>query len=830
MHTIKTKLKDFLFTTGVAMIALSALIFLIPMWTGASEGTFGFFMVHFILTIAYGIILLSNSKNKIREHRRIYTLLFLVLFLISAYALNREMEVFAASPVWLCCLLVLLCINYIISIFFESLPSFFKYLIFFLLGIALTLFLYMSFYLVPLYLFSALAAIGLGISLHTFVPLLFCICTLLLAKSLAAGRRRYWNGLYSGVVAAITVVVFYTITWQANVKQVNQSYSRAISEGSDELPTWIQIAQKVKISAVSERILKTDLVYVVPNWNDSFLWNVPHRTFGEEQLIHDPLVVLANLFSPKIYLNDEDKLAILKSQFNGRLQTEERLWTGKNLSTQLVNTSVRIWPQYRLAYTEKVLTVANHAQPYNWDRGEEAIYNFQLPEGSVITSLSLWVNGKEAKGILTTKEKADSAYKTIVGVENRDPSVVHWLEGNKVSVRVFPVMAKGTRIFKIGITSPLKSENGNLSYENISFDGPDATKASEDVKITLDKPVTGGFNQTAFKVDENNMYTRSGHYQPQWSFDIKAEALSTEVFSFGGSQYGIKPLITQRANADISDVFLDINDAWTNDEFNAVWASVKNKNVWVYNNELVKLSEENKQSLFNQLSQLKFSLFPVYVIRHASNSLLVSKSGAPSPNLSDMEGSSFLKTIKKYAAEKQKIHFFNIGSTLTPYLASLKEYRFFLYEQGDTKTLQTLLNKQQFAIDVENENEIAINAAGISIYKKEDSIAGKAPDHLMRLFTYNHIMQQLGQAGISGLADNSALVDQAEKAYIVSPVSSLVVLETQADYDRFGIEENKNSLKNASLKSKGAVPEPHEWVLIFLVAAIAVYLFYKNRM
>ena len=58
-------------------------------------------------------------------------------------------------------------------------------------------------------------------------------------------------------------------------------------------------------------------------------------------------------------------------------------------------------------------------------RGQkEAIYSFQLPEGSVATSLSLWVNGIERKGVLTTKEKAKEAEKASTSnqVNNTKPS------------------------------------------------------------------------------------------------------------------------------------------------------------------------------------------------------------------------------------------------------------------------------------------------------------------------------------------------------------------------------------------------------------------------
>ena len=65
---------------------------------------------------------------------------------------------------------------------------------------------------------------------------------------------------------------------------------------------------------------------------------------------------------------------------------------------------------------------------------------------------------------------------------------------------------------------------------------------------------------------------------------------------------------------------------------------------------------------------------------------------------------------------------------------------------------------------------------------------------------------------------------------MVSPVSSLVVLETQADYDRFDIVDSKNSLKNASMKGNGAVPEPGEWAIIILGAAAFLVFVYKTKM
>ena len=178
--------------------------------------------------------------------------------------------------------------------------------------------------------------------------------------------------------------------------------------------------------------MKSSLVYDVPTWSGDGFFSMPRRSLGEVQKVHDPLVVVASLFSPRLLLTEEDQLQVLKTQFDARHHTEERLWSGRDLTTDHIVTNVRLWPAHHLAYSETVVTVFNHGEQM-WGTGqEEAIYTFHLPEGGTVTSLSLWIGGREEKAVLTTKGKADSAYREIVGVEHRDPSVEHRPRGGPV--------------------------------------------------------------------------------------------------------------------------------------------------------------------------------------------------------------------------------------------------------------------------------------------------------------------------------------------------------------------------------------------------------------
>ena len=90
-------------------------------------------------------------------------------------------------------------------------------------------------------------------------------------------------------------------------------------------------------------------------------------------------------------------------------------------------------------------------------------------------------------------------------------------------------------------------------------------------------------------------------------------------------------------------------------------------------------------------------------------------------------------------------------------------------------------------------------------------------------------MRQVGPQFFDEDFINDDLVKEASGAYVVSPVSSLIVLEKQQDYDRFGIEDSNNSLHNAMRLSSGAVPEPHEWALIALFAAVILFCALRQR-
>lgn len=817
MKFVKAKLKDDIYTFGMVSLLISVIFFCIPECL-STHNEMGWFFVNFLFTLLYFFVLLFGSRIYKKKGHGVRGI-FLVLLLISAFALNREMNVFEVSADWLCILLFLSCINILAFPYRGIMPLWLRHIQSFLSGISLCCFFYLSCYLGPLYIFGAFLFFVLGISLHAFVALLFFIYIIILIKRTRRYRISFWSGLGTGAL----LVLVYCITWGITVGKINY----LAEKDKSGLPEWIRVAQYTPHNFVTQQVLKSGLVYTTPStMNINSFWSMPSRNFSERKK-HDPLVMIAAFFCGTPNVSEEDRIKVLESMYDSRNQAEERLWSGDELFTDYVKTVAQIWPRLHMAYTEKTITVATHESGRSWAR-EEAIYTFHLPEGAVVSSLSLWINNKEEKGILTTKAKADSAYKQIVGVENRDPSVVHWREGNTVAVRVFPIEDGQSRQFKIGITAPLAKDGRQLVYRNIYFDGPSAAHAHEDVSISFENPPAELSMPWQFDMDQQKLERRGG-YKAAWEMSFKDEGISSNIFGVNGNVFTISPYRKELSTATLKNVYLDINSAWTKQEFEDVLVVFKQEQKWVYyDGAILLMNEQNSSSLFSKLHAQQFSLFPLYIIREPANALLITKGIPASPGITDLEG-AFIEKTKTFLAAKQKVKLFNLGGELSPYMRSLKECRAFRYDQGDISLLKVLAGNHTFPADIENPQRVVVEPAGIVITSTTGTCVSTAPDHLQRLFAYNHIMQQSGSRLLKDLPESDTLVAAAREAYIVTPFSSLVVLETQKDYDRFNIKDSENSLKNASIHSKGAVPEPHEWALIILAIFMLGYVKFKRR-
>jgi len=820
-----------IYLIGIAAIVVEFIIYLgarkILLPDFDSNDRMGFIFTNHAITIGYliAIIIQSMVKNKwrfLRMDKRLF-ISFISLAYISAHTLNEEIAIFSRYPLWLNVLLISIFVCLHLFEYIDKLPTIVRSIIFFVLGFGTSVIFYFTIYLAP---FAPIGVIGIvffALTIYLFTPLI--LLTVIIYQFFKSKRFKVDNRIYlAGVILPILLTAFFLFRWQNAVIKMNNAKSSAENQ---YLPNWVILGQQLPTDKLTQKVLSSNLSY--DNLGHFGRWSNSLSSTITEEVTHDPQVIIAQLLLGEFPFDDETCLKIIEYQYDARHEVYRKLWSGRDLQTKQVLSHIQIYPDYRLAYVEKTITIANNNSS-KWSQ-QEALYTFTLPEGTVASSLSLWINGKEEKSRLTTKSKADSAYTTIVGVESRDPALLHWQEGNTLSVTIFPCTPEEDRIFKIGLTVPLKHTDNQLVLSNISFKGPNFLWTDEistlelfsNEKLDIDLP--SGFNKV-----EKNKYVHKGTYDEDKTILLEATNLSTNNFSFNNKTYQIEELKPSTINFRPSDVYLDINKSWTKSEFKEIFETFSRQRIFVFNNGLKQLNDDNKNTLFNQLNGLNFSIFPLQKIENTSSSLLISKSTKNSPNLEDLSETNFGIQLSNYlSSNPEKIKLANIGENLSPYLKSLNEFDVFDYWSGGLEELLELNKKGAFPINRLQKNEVAINSSKSKIIMHQQTSSSNAPDHLMRLFAYKQIMQLTGRNYFKNDAEfQQILVDIANEAYVVSPISSLVVLETIKDYERFDIEENENSLQNAVKNSSGAVPEPHEWALIILTLLVVSYLYFKR--
>jgi XrtN system VIT domain protein len=826
-------LRQPLFRWGIGSLIVSFILFLLPDWvtTIAETDGMGLFMIHYGLTIFYFFAVLFSGRFKKGRNGLPLVIVNLLLFLISAYALNRQMTVFNESVDWMQILLVVTSINLLVASLPIPLPWAAKMVQIILLTIAAIFYTYLAIYLIPMFAFGLFGALAVGIGLHAFVPLLLLVYNMKILLKEVDHLPKMAIPAWSTLGFSLLIIIIYSIQWYSVKDKMETTYLSATRPGKTGWPAWVETLQHIPQGAMANRVLKSDIVYKVLNFEDGFNFFEAPRIRWEETKKHDPLIVVASLFTSHFRIPKEDRIKMLQTLHDNRYGAEERLWSGDNLKTIHMNTDVQIWPAMHLAYAEKTITVANNAASERWiGRQQEAIYIFQLPEGAVVTSLSLWINGREEKSVLTTKGKAEKAYRTIVGVEVRDPSVVHWQEGNRVSVRVFPVEANNQRIFKIGVTIPLPERDGNIWYENFTFIGPDAEEATENVTVKLMESAPGLIQTVALKKQSAAMFTYTGKYNPDLSLSLPAVPLKPHGFVYQQTGFKIEASKPERQSIIFGNIYADVNAAWTKDEWRQLLQHAGNAGVYVYDDEWIPVNDENEADVFNRLQDRKMTMFPFYKIKEMESSLIVTKSAGKTPSIDEIRNSSGFDALVKAAGDGAAFYVYHIGEKPSLYISSLRELRMFHYAQGSLNALTSNLDNRFFSYAEETSDQVVIHNAAMAISRTDDLQLNNGPDHILRLFAYNHIMQQ---GGLRLLADSSLqegrLAELASYAHIVTPVSSMVVLEQAKDYHRFDIDTHKKGLQNASAQNSGSVPEPHEWAIMIVCLLLLFYNRFQSK-
>jgi XrtN system VIT domain protein len=774
-----------------------------------------------VFEFVYGTVLsFSILKNK---ETYIHLTSFLILnWFIGCFCLNTLIPIFQDLPIWVYIATFAFCVsNFFIYNNSEGKPN--TYIYFFINGFSFTIILYFTLYLIPVMPYSFIGIIALGLGFYGLVPALVIIIHSLTVLRYLTRNRIYFISFSAGFSTVVISLIVFTIGLSLESNKIAKTAMVQSFNDNDDLPNYIVVSQNLKPNFFNEILLKKDIVYTGP---DDFFSFDNFNSFSNQQFnerkTHNPFISIAYLFCKDPGLSNDDKINILKSNFDKRLETEEQLWGGEDLFTKNIKEDVKIYPDSRLAYTEITINIA--AAEDSWRDGE-AIYSFQLPEGSVVTSLSLWVNGIERKGVLTTKEKAKKAYTQIVGVEYRDPSLMQWKEGNKVVVRVFPVNYKTPRTFKCGFTTPLKVEDNEMKYQSLSIKGPNISNAQTISRIQI----VGNTKIETSKGFElkNGFYINESKGLDDWYANMSLNKVLSNSFVWKNKMYEVKDIQKTIIPFTPSEIILDLNTNWTTKQIES-FVNGKQKNIYVFvNGQKTAINKENFKAIQLDFEDFHYSLLPLYKL--AQNSLIITKSGTFSANFEELEDSNYLKKIKTQTKQRN-IKVINISADINPFWQTIKEQKYIDYYQTSLQNSLKMIAQHQFVQFKTDKNRVNIEPANISIQEKiqDSNSKSNGPNHIYRMYAFGKVMEE--QVKIQGdtLANNQ-YVELAKDANIVTPISSLIVLETDEDYKKNGIEKNINTLGNASINNDGSVPEPHEWLLIIIGISTLYFYYRKNK-
>lgn len=788
-------------------------------WSKDLTGFLG--IILYLVSMVYGLIALFTKKDLYIKA------IALNLMYVCCFAFNTQMHLFGSFTPLQSTLMIgtqfcLLALHKL-----PVLPTIAQKLLLFSTGMSMIFTVHLVIHLIPAMPIAAVGIILFGLGIMVFVPVFsfFHFIRFLRKGSEAYKEHKQW--LWAGIALPIMLTVFYLWPYATFRSKLSTAISQ-YEQSDKRLSKALFIRQYVDFGQIEEVYLSTSNKY---RWND----------FGfNNDTEHQPMYNYAQTLVGSLGLSQQEKDLIINGLYEHRHENSPRLWSGNYLETHKVATQIDVFPAHRLAYIEKIIEV-RHSRPGSWPSQQEALYTFHLPDGAVGTSLSLWIEGREEPAKLSTSNKANTAYSTIVGRERRDPAIMNWQDGNRLSVNVFPVQSDLPRKFKVGFTVPLHYRNGHLSLQDIYFQGPDYAEGEGTVRVKFqtDEPIEHLVLDGAIHETHEGFYLDKG-IQEHWQMSWKAPEMSKEAFCFDGGCYNLETFDAKHKLFKPQKVLFDINGLWSASLFKELNNAFAHTDRYVYDDQskLILLNDKNSKELFDQYRERNFSIVPAKIFasnqQESADFLVISKDGDDFPILSDLPSFHAISSTSPNIFDQPQAPFFLFELSRRPHLNTqlLQNAGMANTLYGPLDDLKRLLKEQRFPVYESNEQAVLVRQNQTCIKKTESRTEhqGQSPDHLLRLFNYGLLMEELQGFYFKRDQVTEDQIALARSAYIVSPFSSLVSLENSSDYQRFEITEPKpdKSIFNAGSLSGGSVPEPHEWVLIIVAALSMSFLLYKR--
>ncbi len=697
-----------------------------------------------------------------------------------------------------------------------------------------------------------LGAVGLvliGFGVLIFIPaiLIVALSIHLVRYHFVGLRRRCFFGSLAAP-ALVTLVLATAYLFQLRTL-------RELATTGSDLPVTVHLLQYVDPGFPTKVALLGSAVYQ----------SEASESWQRNRLLHYPLAFWLLLCGEVDDTGQTlDRRRLVQFFENSSHRTEEQLWSGTEVRTPLVDVRHVVHASTRTVRSRYDLVAT--ADVTQWSQNE-AIYTLHLPPGATVTNSSLWVNGVEQPGRLTTKARAEQAYRAVVGQERRDPMLVQWRDGQTVSLRVFPIYTDLPRAFSVEVLSPLGTTGadyakgpGHLSIRPVHIEGPGLTwaRSASDVLVDDADASAALFNamSTEALAPQPRRFGYREHTHVLHDNDL-AVTDSQPSFVHSGTRYTLeraKPVVFAPAASAVdaaNAVYVDLTEGWTEADLYAIAEAADQLPVYVW-----RADAEGKNAWERLTGKHAFegaaafaktrprSFVPVYDLPSPRGALLVTRD-QEQPFALEVIGSVEVKRrLDDFTCElrpRANLSVFHVGDAAPPYLASLAEIGAVTLELGDLSTLTQRLRTGERRVSADGPGVVEFEGGHRRIVASPTHLPDSDGDPaLMQLFAARQAMLA-SQTGELSADQQQERIDIAQTANIVSPFSSLIVLENDADYARFGIDNRvgihrktpptqglplvvaptvvtpePQLLDQVFADGSGSVPEPEEWALIFL--------------
>jgi XrtN system VIT domain protein len=692
--------------------------------------------------------------------------------------------------------------------------------------------------------------IFVGIGVFPYSPIIglaaFVAASVKMAQTL---RESHSFKYYRAGIASIVITLLFTVAysglflyrWRSISDSFVSAEGSAVHEAIDaDLSPEIRAAKYLTADHVLEMYMKTNNRSL-----DSIFDFLPGRQGNYDLFGSTASLIFSDYPSPRA----ETRESLMNLIFRTDYTAYESIWGYKNTYTSEIRTRVQLFPAIRAAYVESVLTVRNSS-----DQQEEAIYTIHVPEGSAASRLGLWINGKEESSRLTLKSKAQRAYHQIVNVESRDPSILEWRDGSRYRLKVFPIPPRGFRTVRVGFTVPLAAVDGELLFTPVRFEGPGMERAKSSIAVDLFTDMDRGkitfenisFDEALVSDGSQRSLSYKGPIIDHWKIHLGEAGRIEGVFVHGGFEYEAHRVAFASKSVNIRQIFIVLDASKNPDEWIAFYKKIANErpegsSVYLVGDRLYYSKDINNiEKYINSTELPNFNLFPYYRLKDPEHSLVISSAEEHSLTYGELSGTEFYRRSENFFSGTRSAVLTAITGKKSPaYLKSLEETgRIFITARGEDR-IGRLLKERSFTVVERDADLMPVAGTDIAIKRSRSNEirkSGEESSHLMRLFTYARVNHDLGRRALFSDADHPDLYRMVRSSNIVSPISSLIVLESENDYQRFDIKKNqKGDLAQAKIASidaddspLGMVPEPEEYALLALLLLLFAFIYRKR--